>query len=595
MMSTELGNISGDFNKRLNELALDLGQNNHYAAFLHDCISREITLLKESINPDLGTSASDLLSEFVSHPLPLHDDRIMFLPMYLDSSDPVYPAEDRLLKEWISKDRAPSSHFRMAKEYYSQKESWIVQKIMSLSEEFVGGLLKISHEKGVPVPSLHNMYVLMTGIDDFITMPQHQALLPAYLLYPVSATLAEDQRDELLASVWKKILDLLVESYWVMLMVGLVDLLNVLGNFRTFGLEEARKYLIHTAVYSELERRIMCIGSRGDLRSYMKEEFPVFEGLLKSFQQFVVESARIAVKKDKRKVDYPLSPLDHTARMPKERYAQRKASDEPEDSSPETSDSSKKELDYTELDMLNPEEHLMRIEAIKEKWEKEGGKLSLDEWIDEQITKNVKGDDDDSDSRLKIKTYKEKEVVLSEVTVLQLFEQRMELQGLLMTHKLWGNPDKVIHYLFASVNNQSRTIVLNVFSTKLEARYGMSLSTWKRRLQDIQQGKIDIPPDPKRPSGVRHPNDLYESEIKDIQEDKGYKQRHKAKNHLTQNELIKKCQEAGLQLSRTSLRNKISHLVKENKIPVRKDGISNLFDEKDLPLIARELANLIKK
>jgi len=49
MMSTELGNISGDFKKRLNELALDLGQNNHYAAFLHDCISREITLLKESM------------------------------------------------------------------------------------------------------------------------------------------------------------------------------------------------------------------------------------------------------------------------------------------------------------------------------------------------------------------------------------------------------------------------------------------------------------------------------------------------------------------------------------------------------------------
>ena len=379
-MSTALEDISCNFTKRLNELALALGQNNHYAAFFHDCVSREVALLQDTANPDLGASVTDTLPELVDHPLPLHDDRIMFLPMYLDNSDPVYHAEDRLLQEWISKDRAPSSHFRMAKEYYSQKESWIVQKIMSLSEEFVGGLRKISHEKGVPVPSLHNMYVLMTGIGDFITMPQHQPLLPAYLLYPVPATLAEDQRDELLASVWKNILDLLVESYWVMLMVGLVDLLNVLGNFKTFGLEESRKYLIHTAVYSELERRIMCIGSRGDLRSYMKEEFPVFEGLLESFQQFVVESARIAVKKDKRKVDYPLSPLDHTARMPKERYAQRKASDEPEDSSPETSDSSNKELDYDGLDMLDPEERMMRIEAIKEKWEKEGGHLSLAEW-----------------------------------------------------------------------------------------------------------------------------------------------------------------------------------------------------------------------
>ena len=212
-----------DFIAELNECAAVMSLNNHYLAFFHDCISIEINIM--------GIDKSNISNKHgkrILHPLPIDKIINYFLPMYTDANDPVYKTEDELFFEWLRSKNNPNMHFHLRKEYYAQKNSWVVKKILSLNNDFTENMIELANGTGIPLKSLHNMYVLMTGIRDFSQSP-NDALLPFYLSYPVPKAVPENQRDDLIFQTWKKIFDLLLEAYWVIALVSLVDVLNVLG------------------------------------------------------------------------------------------------------------------------------------------------------------------------------------------------------------------------------------------------------------------------------------------------------------------------------------------------------------------------------
>lgn len=583
-MSRKRNEITEDFKKKLTGFLPELSKNNHYIAFLHDRISCEFNIQLKGIRDDNAISNETKEKvDLVDHPFPLSNEKIQFLPMFMDAEDPVYKTDMDELLSWVSKNRDPGTFFEMTKGYYSQKKSWVVQKILSLSEDFVEKLIEISKEKDMPLPSLHNMYILMTGINDFFQSEGNLALSPLFRHYPVPASVSPDQRDERIITVWNQIYNLLVESYWVVIVVGMVDLLNIARNYQEEGLEEARNYLMHSVIYSELESQVLLIKNVDDLRAYVHNEFSVFEGFFPDFSQFVKMSVVPIVRKRKKVLDFPITSLtDHIFK--KAHKGVPAFEPEPDD---EPIDPLDEELNILSEDSDSDDELLSQGDSG------DSG---------DSCAEGTDGDQKDQEESLR------KIPILEEFTVIEGVEKKMEDIGLLKTYRLTGNPDEMIHYLFKVIFNISRTISDEIYSQELRKRYKISSSTWRRWQTKIREGKIQLPIHPDRPSGVRSIKDLFETEVREIKKNMKNRWKHRKEGYLTQNQLIKKFQNdffrsvlnkrIGIELkkySRTALRNILNKLIKENRIPFEKFGAANLFKISDIPKIAQEIASFYSR
>lgn len=553
------------FIKKLNECVNVMNSNNHHLAFFHDCVSIEINIMKtdELIH-------SDSQGKRILHPLPFHEIKNLFLPMYTDANDPVYKTEDELFFAWRRRYKKPENHFQMRREYYAQKNSWVVQKIFSLSDDFTGKIIDIANTTGIPLSSLHDMYVFMTGINDF-KQNRHQLRLQHYLSYPIPDSIPEDQRDILLVQTWMKIFFLLLEAYWVIALVVMVDVMNVLGLYGSDGLEAARAYLIHSTVYSELEKQIIAIDTPYDLRDYMKKEFSFIEDLLTAFNLFAHETAHKFVAIKKHREEWQLKPLwpANTIRKNSKHNSDKALTNE-EQSDEEQSREEIPDDEHFEEEQMNQNSTLATI-------------------TETHISENK---------------CSEKDIYLSDTTVLVSLEKRMEIQGLLKTYRLMGNPENVVNYLIKTVYNEVRTILQNNYSSKIKNEYGISKKTFDRWKKEINWREYDIAARPERPLGVKNISDLFPEEIDAIIKTKRNKQFHRENGYLTQNQLINLLQsESSLKFlsskgiaikkySRTTLRNRLSKLIKTENIPYQKKGVSYFFKAADVPLILKKLSNL---
>jgi transposase len=585
LMSGKKNKITRDFKEKLKDFLPELSKNNHHIMFLHDRISCEFDIqLGQMKNQNVISDETKEKADLINQPFPLSNEKIQFLPMFMDAEDPVYKTDMDELMSWVLKNRDPLTFFQMTKGYYAQKKSWVVQKILSLSEDFVKELNKISEEKSIPLPSLHNMYVLMTGINDFFQSEENRTLLPAFLHYPVPASIPPNQRDDRIITVWNRIYNLLAECYWVVIVMGMIDALSIVGNYKKGGLEEARNYLMHSVVYSELERRVQLIKNAQDLHSYLRTEFSVFESFFPEFGQFMKEAVVPIVKKRKKVLDFPITPLKEVKR--RDKWGKEEPFSEPEP-------------DDVMADTWNGESGI----------ESEGPGSD-----DESLNQRDNGDSGDSDEKdtnvdqmVREKSIK-KIPILEEFTVINGVEEKMEDIGLLKTYYLTGNPDKMIRYLFKLISNVSRTITDQIYSQELYKRHKISSSTWRRWKRKIREGGIQLPDHPDRPSGVRNINDLFEVEIQKISKDNENRRRHRGEDYFTQNELIEALQgdelrsalrnRYGIDLrkyGRTSLRNMLNRLIKENRIPVEKREGAHRFKKSDSLQIVREIANLSSK
>ena len=507
-MSEKKNEITQDFKEKLKGFLPELSKNNHYIAFLHDRITMEFRIQLRKMQDHLAVSGeSEEMPDLVDHPFPLSNNKIEFLPMFKDADDPVYKRDMAEYWNWfVSFSRAdPESFFKLTKAYYSTKKSWVVQKIISLSEDFIEKLNAIGNETGIPLLSLHNMYIQMTGINDFCQSQQnlapayHQYRVPASYLVP--ASVAPDQRDDLIIRVWKRIYNLLVECYWVVIVVGMVDFLNIVRNYKEGGLGKARIYLMRSVISDELKSRVKQIDNVGDLHSYLRDEFSVFESFFPDFGEFVKKAVVPIVKKRKKVLAFPITPLtDHIFKKAHKRAPafEPEPDDEPIDPLEEESNIPSEDSDFDD-------------KLLSQGDSGDSG---------DSYTEGTNGDQQDQKESLR------KIPILEEFTVIDGVKEKMEDFGLLKTYRLTGNPDKMIHYLFKIIFNVSRTITDNIYSQELDKRYKISSSTCRRWLRLIREGKIQLPDHPDRPSEIRSINDLFEADIRKIKKDNLNRKEH---------------------------------------------------------------------
>ena len=101
--------------------------------------------------------------DFVTHLIPLSDDRIVFLPLYTKVNSSVYIKEKKDYYS-VAGSKNNEKYIKDKKNYYAKKESWIAKKILFLAEEFIEEL-KINEHTGIPLRSLYHMYSLLIASD----------------------------------------------------------------------------------------------------------------------------------------------------------------------------------------------------------------------------------------------------------------------------------------------------------------------------------------------------------------------------------------------------------------------------------------------
>lgn len=549
------------FIKKLTGLLPILSNNNHHAAFFHHMVENEFHLLMEQNKPKL--SAKD----FVLHPIPLKDDRIKLLPMFTQIDSSVYEKEWKGYCSWVVAGESHINYIKAKKEYYSQKESWVVKKLLSLASEFVNELSKLEKNSGIPVNSLYDIYSLIIAIDDHglgnksphrnfnpkAKLIANKDLLSPFLKIPLPVNIPQKNMDDYLCSVWGKIYNLLVECYWVLVIIGMTDLLNVIYSYRQNGFDDVKLYLLHSVVYLELEDRVENIKTVDDLLSFLNEEFCLFNLLRKEFALLI---PTINVKKFNDKINDSVNYYIRSQSI----------------------------YQYKDYDEANSVSELNKDEYNKYLRERYTEETEINEDVD--VT--------EKDQKYKEKNRPKEPLPLSEQTIIKILQNKMQQSGLLTKYKLnyksAYDPNKVIHYIVKTIFNTLKTMKKQNFSYEMQQNLGVSSSTIKRW---EKKGILSDKPS--------------KNEIEMIQKDMYCKKKHKVEKYYTQNQLIKEIQTSPRFIkyfqsqkksthlySRTALRNKINFLVKNNLIKCELIGGANQFKITDIKNILTELVKISK-
>lgn len=280
---------SDKFKQKLTNLLPVLGNNNHHVAFFHHMIDSEFYLLMKA-EDNTQQKSEDL----ITHLIPLSDDRVIFLPFYAKVNSSVYMREKEDYYS-IAESKNAEKYIRDKKNYYSKKESWIAKKILFLAEEFIAELKIINGHTGIPLRSLYHMYRLILAsdasykenIDPKEKLIEYQGTLVYFLTILLPANVPENKRGDLLCSVWEKIYNLLVECYWVLIIIGMIDILNIFESISQGGFEKAKSYLSHSVVYRELEDRVDSIETDFGLIYFLFQEFYLFNLLADVFSLMI--------------------------------------------------------------------------------------------------------------------------------------------------------------------------------------------------------------------------------------------------------------------------------------------------------------------
>ena len=555
-MSKNVGIEVEKFIQKLTVFLPILSNNNHHAAFFHHMVDNEYHLIMERNKPNLKSE------DYILHPIPLTDDRIRFLPMFTKINSSVYEKEVEDYHNSLAGGGNYLKYIETKKDYYSKKESWVVKKILFLSSEFVDELNKLGKITGIPLNSIYNIYSLIIATDDsgfgnkstdrnfnpkekLITT---QNLLSPFLKIPVPINITQNERDELLCSAWENIYNLLIECYWVLIIVGMTDLLNIIDSFRYDGLQEAKTYLLHSIVYLELEDRVEKIKTDNDLLSFLNEEFCTFNLLRKEFALLI---PTINVKRFNDKLNDTINYYIRSQSIHKNQ------------------EDSVTELDKDEYNKF-----------MRETYAEEKTETDLDE-----ANKNKEH---------KQKKQPQEPPFLSEQTVTKILQSKMQHYGLLKEYELnrksKNDPNNVVYYICKTIFNILKTIKKQNFSYEMQKSLDTSFSTierWKK--EKILSDK---------PS---------KDEIEMIQKDMKRKKEHKVEKYYTQNQLIKEIQtnprfiryfqsqkKSTHTYSRTALRNKINLLIKNNRINCKDINGANQFNISDIKNILTELAKISK-
>lgn len=473
------------------------------------------------------------------------------IPLYSNPDDDVDLMENTVLLSMFEAGQNPTDHFRQARQYLNQKQSWIIKRIMSLSKQFADRIASISEEKRIPIRSLLQIYLLMTRFNEHIEDVLKNPPMVYFQEIEIPAGTLPEERDKFVSDVWQKVYHLLVESFWVLIITGMVEFINIWFRLEEKNLEDNTLYLLHTAPYVAMEDRISNIKSIAELKKYVGDEFKEFIVFLEFFLNNTRQKIKTIVEKRINLVKPP----------------------------------SKFRIDpFMEGTSLMQETDVKRENRLEKAF-------PLDE------SKHIKSDSEE-DSK-----FSDSEKISFADEIILLFIEKMR-KGLLPKYRLQGHPANLIKYISRLFDNISFTIVDRYWNETQKAENLVSSRTLRRWQKEAKEGNLPVTMDPDHPGVFREMRFFSEDEIDEIRKYNERKRRHETQHYLTQNQLIealrsdrimKRYGQQSLKYSPLTLRRKISKLIALNKIEVTKTAAAYLYKKEDIPSIARAIPELSSK
>lgn len=225
---------------------------------------------------------------------------ITVLPLGIDHFKEVYARyipKELFYSECIFEDRL--NYCKGILIHLKKKEiSWIKKKILSLANEIKLHLIKISKENDIPIQSVIQICKIMTLDPESL---RHQ-----YDYVAISSDIPQSQRDEYLLAINKNIYNLIVESIWVLSVVGIVDLLNVFAFYIHGDLEDVKAYMLESAAYPEIESKIDDIKNKDELFECVIECYYPFPGLVKSIEKYLHRNIKYRARRQSYLINLPL-------------------------------------------------------------------------------------------------------------------------------------------------------------------------------------------------------------------------------------------------------------------------------------------------
>lgn len=462
---------------------------------------------------------------------------INILPLSIDHSKEVYaryipkelfhsdcPFEDRL------------NGCQSLLNHLKKKEfSWIKRKILSLTNEIKLNLIKISEENDIPIQSVIQICRIMTLDPESL---HHQ-----YDYVAISSDIPQSQRDEYLLGINKNIYDLIVESIWVLSVVGIVDLLNVYAFYIHVDLEDVKAYMLESAAYPELESKIADIKNEDELFECVFEGYYPFPGLVKSIEKYLHRNIKYRARRQSYLINLPLKVrLD-----------------------PALSLASKDDDSIPVPDAI--------INAFPVMKSAKSSPSAIDNLHQDMFINFV----------------------------------NKFVNGLLDTYKLQGKPESVLRYIKTIFYNIGHSATSEYYEILTKNKFHISTRTKRRYKKDYENGTIkqeDLLLPTYREIKF---SDLAPEHIDMIKEAKIQNKTHRKEGWLTQRQLIKILRDkyfadqykscTGMNfkiMSEPTLRNKLDKLIKCDKVPVikTKDAYYFVADKESIISIASELLKL---
>ncbi len=243
-------NIDKPFVDGLNENILLIAKQSFHTMFFMKQLWYEIDK-KIEIN---GLITEGMFPDHEPFSIPVKNKKFKIFPWNFNTFDVVIgDYEIDLISEYLSKDTDINSFLEFQKEENLSGPSFIIEKIQSLTEDFVTNLEVISSKNDIPYPSITYLTRIITSGSDTKTIQAYEELLEPYFSILVPKALSKKKQDNLILKLSKQIHQLLIEAFWVILLIDWIEYGKMLCFAKNTDLfAEFKKYIIEQTIYPPL-------------------------------------------------------------------------------------------------------------------------------------------------------------------------------------------------------------------------------------------------------------------------------------------------------------------------------------------------------
>lgn len=622
----------------LNQTMYLMCQQSPFAFFYFQLVHRKITS-RVQVEMKMALDGKQHYGKLISHQTPLQ--KIKYLPWNSTQATSMIQDEMNGLVDWLRAGKDIKSYFQEQSVYYEKEKELIIERLISLSDDFVDNLARIAEKYEIPIDSIGNIFLTITADDNLRDPDAKLFFLSLYSDISVPRHIAEDKRDEFISGIADQVYNLLVESFWVIIIIDHIEFLKILSFIKDAReIDKIKSFIEKRTCFIFNENIVKSISCREDIAVYLSKNYASSNFFLPRFTKFLFEMLNQVSQKYIARKDEPLSfekeyEPKTDGRISKQELDQSK--DKVFDSifgddtfnyymskhktgGLDLKESYKNKIDDNEILQVIAEKQ-KDINGLDED-EKERARKELIEVFfdikedtpgngpvnitydatDYMIPYQVNEQTDFGKNQIPDDQRKFTQTEIKSFAVEIFFESlgKKISRGMIMNYDLTGNPEKLIKYIVSIIYNAAKDTSGKYYNQKVREMLGVSSKTLKRYEKDIKNGKLKIGQG-SRLGANDHMQDLSLTELDVIKDQKEKNQKHQKAGHLNQTQLIKMLRndqviqslnKDGISLKKmgtTRLKKMIRQLEKDGAIRANKEKTAVFYRREDFKNIATEI------